>query len=387
MPDLKTAQEVLEKLVSFPTVSADTNLDLVAWVEGWLSAHGLRAVRVPNSDATKSALYAVSGPLEPGGVILSGHTDVVPVEGQDWTSDPFMLTERDGRLYGRGAADMKGFDALALAALPLAAARGVKRPLMVALSYDEEIGCTGVGGMIAEMTARLPPAQAVVVGEPSQMRAVTGQKGISGLHLRFKGVEVHSSLLHTGVSAVLEAGRMLDWVNRMNAANSARLPAPADALFDPPWTTLHVGRIEGGTAHNITAADCRMDLTIRAVPGEDVTDWLAAARAEVARIEAGMQAVRPEARIEVEDLFSVPGLRPETDGAAEALVRRLTGDNGTSVVSYATEAGHFQNAGLSTVICGPGNIEQAHQPDEYISLAQFARGWDFMEKLIEELCQ
>lgn len=387
MSERQIARQILETLVSFPTVSRESNLDLVAWVEGYLREHDLTPVRVPNADGTKAALYAVAGPVEAGGVILSGHTDVVPVDGQVWTSDPFTLTERDGRLFGRGACDMKGFDALALAALPLAARRGVKRPLMIALSYDEEIGCAGANDMIAEMTATLPPVSAVIVGEPSGMKAVTGHKGNSGFHVHLKGFEVHSSLLHTGVSAVLEAGKLIDWVNRTNAENMARTSRAMDALFDPPWTTLHVGRIEGGTAHNITAADCRMDLTFRVIPSEGVGMWLDRTRKEVARIEAGMQAVRPGTYIHLDEFFGVPGLKPETGGGAEALVRRLTGDNAVSVVSYATEAGHYQNAGMSTVVCGPGNIEQAHQPDEYLEVAQFEKGWDFMENLVEDLCR
>lgn len=359
----------------------------MSWVEEWLLAQGLTPVRVPNADGTKAALYAVAGPLAPGGVILSGHTDVVPVDGQSWTSDPFTLTERGGKLYGRGSCDMKGFDALALAALPLAVKRGVKRPLMIALSYDEEIGCAGANDMIAEMTAKLPPASAVIVGEPSDMKTVSGHKGNSGFDVHIKGFEVHSSLLHTGVSAVLEAGRLIDWVNRMNALNSAKAPGPVDAMFDPPWTTLHVGRIEGGTAHNITAADCRLDLTFRVVPSEGVEMWLEMTREEVARIEAGMRAVRPETSITLEEFFGVPGLKPETEGQAEALVRGLTGDNTTNVVSYATEAGHFQNAGMSTVVCGPGSIKQAHQPDEFLTVEQFEKGWVFMESLVEDLCR
>lgn len=387
MPDRATARQVLENLISFPTVSRDSNLDLIAWVEDWLAGHGIASVRVPNAAGDKSALYAVAGPLEPGGVILSGHTDVVPVDGQPWTSDPFQLTERDGKFFGRGTTDMKGFDALALAALPLAVQRGVKRPLMIALSYDEEVGCAGANDMIDEMTAKLPPAAAVIVGEPSLMKAVTGHKGSSGFHMHFKGFEVHSSILHTGVSAVHEAGRFVHWATEENAANAARAPSAVDALFDPPWTTLHVGVIEGGTAHNITAADCRLSLTYRVIPSEGVAPWRARIAAKAAEVQAEMQKVRPEAYLRLDPMVDVPPLQPETAGAAETLVRRLTGDNGTQVVSYGTEAGHYQNAGLSTVICGPGDIAQAHQPDEFLAVSEFDKGWAFMEALVEDLCR
>jgi len=380
-----TPREILDRLVAFPTVSRDSNLDLIDWVEEYLAGHGIAATRVPNADGTKAALYAQAGPDMPGGVILSGHTDVVPVDGQDWTSDPFAVAERGGRLYGRGTCDMKGFDALALAALPLALEAGVKRPIQIALSYDEEVGCTGAAPMVAEMAARLPRAAAAIIGEPSMMQAVTGHKGGISFSTRIRGYEVHSSLMHTGVSAIMEAARLIEWANARNAEGQAREPTPLAAMFEPPWTTVHVGRIAGGTAHNITAADCAFDMGFRCVAGEDPQDWARAYRAAAAEVEAGMRRIRPEARIEIEQAFAVPALTPEEGGAAETLVRALTGDNGRHVVSYGTEAGHFQAAGYSAVVCGPGDIAQAHQPDEYIEIAQFEAGWRFMQRLVDRL--
>lgn len=385
MPAALSPRAILDRLVAFPTVSRDSNLPLIDWVEEYLDGFGIAAHRVWNADRTKASLYAHVGPDEPGGVVLSGHTDVVPVDGQAWTSDPWVVTERDGRLIGRGTCDMKGFDALALAALPLALQGGVKRPLQIALSYDEELGCIGAPPMIAALARHLPKASAVVVGEPSMMKMVNGHKGGHGFRVHVQGFEVHSSLLHTGVSAIMEAARLIDWANRVNAENAARPPTALGALFDPPWTTLHVGTISGGTAQNITAKDCRFDFGFRVVPGESLDDWIARFRAEVARIEAQMQAIRPEAAITVEEVFYVPPLEPERGGAAEELVRRITGDNGTSVVSYGTEAGQFQAEGYSAVVCGPGDIAQAHQPDEYIEVAQFEAGWDFMQKLVKDL--
>ncbi|MDH3264037.1 MAG: M20/M25/M40 family metallo-hydrolase, partial [Paracoccaceae bacterium] len=257
MPDPSTPREILARLVSFPTVSRDSNLDLVDWVEEWLDGHGIAAHRVWNAERTKAALYAHVGPEIPGGVVLSGHTDVVPVDGQDWSSDPWVLTEREGRLYGRGAVDMKGFDALALWAMAEAAKGELKRPLQLALSYDEEVGCAGAPPMIDAMAGHLPKAAAVIVGEPSMMKVVTGHKGGIGFATHVKGYEVHSSIMHTGVSAIHEAARLIVWANEVNAANRAAKPGPLAAVFEPPWTTLHVGQIVGGTAHNITAADCR----------------------------------------------------------------------------------------------------------------------------------
>jgi acetylornithine deacetylase len=381
------AREILNRLVAFPTVSRDSNLDLIDWVEAYLAEHGVQAHRTWNEDGTKAALYANVGPMEPGGVILSGHTDVVPVDGQAWSSDPFQVVERDGRLYGRGTADMKGFDALALAAVPLALERGVKRPLQIALSYDEEVGCTGAPPMIAAMRLGLPKASAAIIGEPSMMKAVTGHKGGVGYDVKVRGFEVHSSMLHVGVSAIMEAARLIEWANEMNEANRRKEPNPVAAMFDPPWTTLHVGQISGGTAHNITAGACRFGLSFRCVPGESMEEWQAAFLTRVREVEAGMKAVRPEAGIEVEQYFDVPGLRPEGDGAAEALVRRITGDNGRHVVSYGTEAGQFQAEGYSAVVCGPGDIAQAHQPDEFIEVAQFEAGAAFVAQVVERLCE
>ncbi len=382
MPARLSPRQILDKLVSFPTVSRDTNLPLIDWVEGYLESHGVTAHRVWNEDRTKASLYAHIGPEVAGGVVLSGHSDVVPVDGQVWSSDPWTVTERDGRLYGRGTCDMKGFVALALAAVPLALAADLKRPLQLALSYDEELGCTGAPPMIAEMARSLPRAAAVIVGEPSRFSVVTGHKGGTGFKVHLKGYEVHSSLIHTGVSAIMAAAPLIDFANRVNAANAARPPAALAQMFDPPWTTLHVGMIRGGTAHNITAADCRFSCEIRVVPGEDIEDWVAAFEGQVAQAVAAMQTIRPETGITVARFFSVPPLRPETDGPAEALARRLTGDNGLHVVSYGTEAGQFQAEGYSAVVCGPGDILQAHQPDEFLEISEFDAGWSFMQRLV-----
>ena len=382
MPARLSPRQILDKLVSFPTVSRDTNLPLIDWVEGYLESQGVTAHRVWNEDRTKASLYAHIGPEVAGGVVLSGHTDVVPVDGQVWSSDPWTVTERDGRLYGRGTCDMKGFVALALAAVPLALAADLKRPLQLALSYDEELGCTAAPPMIAEMARSLPRAAAVIVGEPSRFSVVTGHKGGTGFKVHVKGYEVHSSLIHTGVSAIMAAAPLIDFANRVNAANAARPPAALAQMFDPPWTTLHVGMIRGGTAHNITAADCRFSCEIRVVPGEDIEDWVAAFEGQVAQAVAAMQTIRPETGITLERFFSVPPLRPETDGAAEALARRLTGDNGLHVVSYGTEAGQFQAEGYSAVVCGPGDILQAHQPDEFLEISEFDAGWSFMQRLV-----
>jgi acetylornithine deacetylase len=378
--------QLMEKLVSFPTVSRETNLPLVEWVEGYLSAHGITPHRWTDpGQPHKAAVFAHVGPMVEGAVVLSGHTDVVPVDGQPWDSDPFTVVERDGKYFGRGCCDMKGFDALAIWALVEAHRRGVKRPLQLALSFDEEIGCTGAPPMIEAMQPVLPKGSAVIVGEPSMMKAVTGHKGGIGYDTHLVGFEVHSSLMHTGVSAIMQGARLIDWANQRNAENADGEPGEIPAMFTPPYTTCHVGMIEGGTAHNITAKDCRFVMDFRVVPGENTADWEAAYLAEVARIEAEMQTIHPDTRIEVSKKFNVPGLVPEQEGAAETLVRAITGDNGSHVVSYGTEAGQFQEAGYSAVICGPGDIAQAHQPNEFITVAQFNAGHDFMQKLLGRL--
>lgn len=381
-----TARDLMDRLVGFPTVSRDSNLELIDFVDDYLKGFGVESTRVPNDDGTKAALYANIGPQIDGGVVLSGHTDVVPVDGQAWDTDPFTVTERQGKLYGRGTCDMKGFDALALSAVPLALERGIKRPLQIALSYDEEVGCTGAPPMIDHMIAMgLPRADTVIVGEPSMMRVVTGHKGGIGYKMHFRGFEVHSSLAPTGVSAVMMAAKLINWANEVNAENAARIPGELAADFFPPYTTLHVGTINGGTAHNITAKDCYFGFDFRIVPGEDIAEWQVRFLAKVSELEAEMQSVRPEAGITAEQYFYVPGLVPEPDGKAEALVRRLTGENANNVVSYGTEAGQFQERGYSAVICGPGDIAQAHQPNEFITIDQFQQGEAFIARLVDML--
>ncbi|PCH74673.1 MAG: acetylornithine deacetylase [Rhodobacteraceae bacterium] len=379
---------IMKKLVSFPTVSRDTNLPLVDWVEDYLSSHGITAHRYYHESGEKAALFAHVGPLQEGAVVLSGHTDVVPIDGQPWDSDPFEVVEKDGKYYGRGTCDMKGYDALAIWALVEAQTHGVKRPLQLALSFDEEIGCTGAPPMIEAMQPILPKGSAVIVGEPSSMQAVTAHKGGTGYTMNVTGFEVHSSLLPYGVSAIMEAARIIDWVNDTNAELQAAKPSDLAAMFNPPFSTLHVGKIHGGTARNITAKNCTFDLEMRIVPGEEPAAMQQRILDKVREVEKAMQKVHPDTGIEVVSLFKgVPGLRPEQDGAAEALVRKITGDNAEHVVSYGTEAGQFQEAGYSAIVCGPGSIDQAHQPNEFIEIAQFNAGHDFMKRLVTILQQ
>ena len=383
--DVLTPRQILDQLVSFPTVSRESNLALVDWLEGYLAGQGVKCFRHWNEDRQKAALIGHAGPWVEGAVVLSGHSDVVPVDGQAWTSDPWVVVERDGRLYGRGTCDMKGYVALAVWALVEAQRRGVARPLQLALSYDEELGCTGAPPMIETMQELLPKGTAALIGEPSRMKVITGHKGGTGYNVHVKGYEVHSSLLPEGVSAVMEAARLIQWINDQNAAIQAAPRGSVGGRFHPPFTTMHVGRIQGGTADNITAADCRFAVEMRCVPDDDVEVRAGAFRAEAERLDAALKARRPEAGVHLDRFVDVSALRPEVGGEAEALACALTGENATGVVSYGTEAGQFQDAGYSAAVCGPGDIAQAHQPDEYLEVSEFLAGQRFMERLLERL--
>lgn len=385
MSEVLTSRQILAHLIAFPTISTTSNLDLVDWVDAYLTGHGVQCHRHWNEDRAKAAVMAHAGPLVTGAVVLSGHSDVVPVEGQVWATDPWTLTERDGRLYGRGTCDMKGYVALSIWALVQAQRQGVARPLQLALSYDEEVGCLGAPPMIATMEQVLPKGDVALIGEPSGMAIITGHKGGTGFHVHIKGFEVHSSLMPYGVSAVMEGARFIQWLNEVNDSIRAAPVGPVAATFDPPFTTLHVGRIQGGTADNITAADCRFSIEMRVVPGEDLQGYAAQVLARGAEMDVALKAIRPEAGVTLTKFFGVPGLVPEADGKAERLARHLTGDNSTGVVSYGTEAGQFQAAGYSAVICGPGFIAQAHQANEYLAVSEFEKGQAFMQALLGTL--
>ncbi len=378
------ALALLERLVAFDTTSSLSNLELIAWVETYLAEQGVASRRIASDDGRKANLLATIGPAVPGGVVLSGHTDVVPVEGQPWTSDPFALVQRGERLFGRGTCDMKGFLALSLAAVPDILAAGVKRPAHLAFSYDEEIGCFGAPRMIEVIARELPAPALAVVGEPTMMEAVQGHKSIDAWRVTVTGHEAHSAQTHLGVSANMEAIPLLAFLG--DKAKALEAHPPAGSPFHPPHATLTIGRIGGGTAGNILARQHRFLFDLRCPPELDPQATLAEFFALCDRTDAALKARFPECGVQVEHLSHVPGFRPETDGVAEAFARRLTGDNGPArVVSYASEAGQFQQGGFSTILCGPGSIDQAHQPDEYVDVVQMQRGAAFMTRLVEAL--
>lgn len=381
-----TPRELIDRLVAIPTVSRDSNLPLIHFVRDYLAAHGVESHLIPNDDGTKANLYASVGPREEGGVVLSGHTDVVPVDGQAWDTDPFVPTERDGRLYGRGTADMKGFIAIGLALVPEMLARGLDKPIHFALSFDEEAGCTGAPGMIEEMARSVPRPRAVIVGEPTSCRLVTAHKGFLKFDTIVRGHEVHSSQVHRGVSAVMVGARLVTFLEDMMRENMAR--ADPDSPFEPPFSTIHVGVIHGGTAHNIMARDCRFVTDVRTIPGDDPAAFLERYKTHIEReVVPAMRSVAPETGVDVDVDLLVPGLKPEDDGEAAALVKSLIGESATSVASYAAEAGQFQEAGYSVVLWGPGSIDQAHQENEYIELSQVEAGIAFVRRLIDRLAK
>lgn len=378
------AIENLAKLVSFDTTSRNSNLELIDWVEAYLQPLGAILTRVPNEDGTKTNLIASFGPVyETGGVVLSGHTDVVPVDGQDWHTDPWTLTEKDGKLYGRGTCDMKGFSACALALAPAMAKAKLSAPIHIALSYDEEIGCLGAHSLVAQLNALFPGAAAVIIGEPSDMKVVSGQKGLASATIEVTGREAHSSQIQQGVSAIMEAIPLMAALHDMAA--DARVKAPTDSPFKPAGTSITIGLLEGGTAVNILARHCSFTFDVRYEGGDDPLFYQNKMRTLVDQADARIKARAPEGGAVLIPRSLSPAMMPEVDGAAEALARALTGDNTLRAVAYATEGGIFQGAGLSTVICGPGSISQAHQPDEFVSVEQIENCVGFLERLVARL--
>ena len=381
MSHLDTAIDELRDLVAFDTTSRNTNLPLIDHVEAKLLALGAVCERIPSTDGKKANLHARFGPAVPGGVILSGHTDVVPVDGQPWTSDPWALTDKgDGKLYGRGTCDMKGFSACILALAPKIAEADLKKPVHIALSYDEEVGGLGAPALIDRiMEGPIQPAM-VVVGEPTDMKVVTAHKGLFSMVVKVRGREAHSSLVKDGACAVTHAVPLMNFL--VEEAAKMEAAAPADSPFNPPYGTLTIGEVKGGTALNILALDCEFGTLMRPCPWDDPHGLAERLREKAAGIEAEMKKAAPEARIEISIRSDVPAFAPEDNGLAERLARQLTGDNSTRVVSYGTEAGQFQKAGLSVVVCGPGSISQAHQPDEFVAIDQLEECCAFLDRMV-----
>ncbi|MDI5920722.1 acetylornithine deacetylase [Halomonas sp. LR5S13] len=380
-----TAAEILDRLVGFATVSRDSNLALIEWVEGWLDDHGVAHWRVESDDGRKANLLARIGPAVAGGVVLSGHTDVVPVDGQPWSTDPFTLIDKgDGRLYGRGTCDMKGFIACALAEVPRWVTQELATPIWLAFSYDEEVGCIGAPRMIERLLADHPRPAAVIVGEPTMMHPVVAHKGATNLRTTVTGRAAHSSQVNQGVSAIHVAARLVTRIEDVMAELKAE--GRVDEAFNVVHSSLHVGKIQGGTAINIMARECTFEWEIRHLPSDRFEELLARVNDTAAGLEAEMRRRAPDAAIVTEALnTTVPALADDNNAEVLALCRDLLDERPAGAVAYATEAGQFQREGLPTVICGPGSIGQAHQPDEYIDIEQLEAGKAFMAALGERL--
>ena len=381
-----SSREWIERLIAFPTVSRDSNLALIECVRDYLAGFGVASRLVYDERGVKANLYATIGPQDRPGIMLSGHTDVVPVDGQEWTSDPFKIVERDGRLYGRGASDMKSFLAIVLASVPMFLERPLKTPLHIAFSYDEEVGCLGVRRLIAQF-AEMPVRPACcIVGEPTSMQVARGHKGKRSYRCHVRGLESHSALTHRGVNAVEIAAELIVYLRRM--AKRLREQGPFADGFEPPCTTVHTGVVHGGTQLNIVPRDCRFDFEFRPLPSQDPEPLFAELKAFAEReLVHEMKRVSEKTGIAWETLSEFPGLDTDEDAEVTRLVKALTGANLTGVIAFGTEAGLFARARIPTVVCGPGSIEQAHKPDEWIALDQIARCEAFMERLAARAAQ
>jgi acetylornithine deacetylase len=376
-------RELLAALVGFDTTSAKSNLALIGFVQDHLKNHRIGSLRVPSGDGLKADLFATIGGSGDGGIGLSGHSDCVPVEGQRWTSDPFTLTERHGKLYGRGSCDMKGFLACVLASVPLFKSRALKEPVHILISYDEEVGCTGVRPLIARLGKDLPRPRAIIVGEPTGMAVIDAHKRIDAYRTIVHGREAHSSLPALGVNAISAAAALVGELDRIGAEIAKK---ENDPRFEPPFSTVSVGTIKGGTAANIVPKLCEFQWQVRslpqATPAQAPRDL--AAFAETALLPK-MKQVTQEASIETTAKNSVPAFVASKASEAVALALKLTGASETQAVSYTTEAGLFEHAGYPSVICGPGDIAQAHAADEFVSIEQLDACMAFLAGLAKEL--
>ncbi len=377
----RSAIAILDRLVAFDTVSRNSNLKLIDYVSDYLTGRGIAHDVLPSPDGTKANILATIGPAGRPGIVLSGHTDVVPVDGQAWTHDPFKLTRVGDRLYGRGTTDMKGYVACILALAPLLQSTDLRVPVHLALSYDEEVGCFGVHGIVAHMRDLGLHPGAALIGEPSRMGVVNGHKGSCGMVTRVEGVSCHSSRPELGVNAVFHA---MDVIGELRARGMALAAAPDSVgVFDPPYTTVGVGVISGGTARNAVPGDCRFEWDIRATRPGLVETIQRDVQAYVETVVVPeMWARNAACRVVTEEVYDVPPLVPQPGCAAEALAKTLSGANATGTVPYGSEAGVFQAAGIPSVICGPGDIAQAHMADEWIEIGQIEACLQFLERLL-----
>ena len=377
---LDRTKSILSDLLSFQTISGSSNLKMIAYLRNHLEASGADVRIYPDETGEKANLFATIGPDQPGGIVLSGHSDVVPVKGQDWTVEPFALTERDGRLYGRGAVDMKGFIAAAVTTLSDFAVADLRRPLHLAVTYDEEITCFGAAALVRQLAGDDIRPGVAIIGEPTGMGIVEGHKGCFEYTTEFIGLEGHSSRPENGVSAIDYAVRFIARLHELRREIEAK--APVSSRYTPPFTTVHVGRITGGTARNVIARQCRVDWEIRPVRVQDADDIKAAMADFVSTtLKPAMTAIHPDADIVTHICTEVASFEPDTVSEGRDLVSELTGCKTAGVVPFGTEAGFFQSAGMSSIVCGPGSIDQAHMADEFIEESQLQACLTMLSKL------
>ena len=379
-----SSRDLLARLIAFPTVSRDSNLELIAFIRDYLAGHGVDSELFLNDEGTKANLFASIGPQIAGGVVLSGHTDVVPVDGQAWTVEPFVMSEQDGRLYGRGAADMKGFIACVLAAVPAFVAAPLRRPVHLAFSYDEEVGCLGVRSMLAALEQRPHKPALCLIGEPTELKPVLGHKGKLAMRCQVHGAACHSAYAPYGVNAIEYAARLIGKLGEIGE----RLAEPElhDERFDPPFSTVQTGVIKGGRALNIVPAECEFDFEVRALPGFDagvVADELQ--RFAAAELVPKMQAVKADTGISLKPLSAFPGLATPADSEAARVLALLSGSEDFGTVAFGTEGGLFEQAGIPTVVCGPGSMDQGHKADEFVTLGQLEGCDAMLGRLLEYL--
>ena len=385
MSELRS-RAMLARLIGFATVSRDSNLELIEFVRDYLHGLGVACELIYNAERTKANLLATVGPSVAGGIVLSGHTDVVPVDGQAWTVEPFNLSEAGGKLYGRGTADMKGYLASVLAAVPVFLASPLKRPVHLAFSYDEEVGCLGVRGLLEVLPQRIPAPALCLIGEPTELKPVLGHKGKLAMRCHVRGAACHSAYAPYGVNAIEQAARLIGRLGDIGATLAR--PSLHDKRFDPAFSTVQVGVIQGGTALNIVPADCRFDFEIRALPDfapqvvvDELQDY-----AEQTLLPA-MQAVDSDTAIRFEKISAYPGLATPADSAAARLIAELCGSDDFGTVAFGTEGGLFNQAGIATVVCGPGSMDQGHKPDEFVSVDQMAACDRLMDRLAAYLSE
>ncbi len=384
MNKLGQTKDILRDLIAFPTVSSESNLDIISYLADNLGALGAR-VEIQKADhGQKANLFASLGPNQGGGIVLSGHSDVVPVIDQDWSHDPFEMTEDDGKLFGRGSCDMKGFIACAVAMASEYANMELRRPVHFAFTYDEEVGCIGAQALAEYLQTREYIPSVAIIGEPTSMRVIEGHKGVCEYATRFEGLEGHGSAPDLGVNAVEYAVRYISKL--MEIRETLKTRAPHDSRFEPPWTTINIGAFQGGVAPNVIANKAKLEWEFRPVQQSDFEFVHEVINAYVENeLLPKMKSVKPDANITTQTIGQVVGLSPTQENEAKSILMALTGANSAHTVAFGTEAGIFQEMGMSAVVCGPGSIEQAHKADEYVAIDQLEQCLIMLEKLGQEV--